>query len=386
MRVLAFTLMILMVFSGPVGAQGITDLRQALNESEQELLELQNSVERHRKNADKLSADIAAKQQKLTKLKQTIDTANGEVTETSQQVNDLEHQLEAVHQQIVEEQESFLTVEKSYVDSFKIVLENQKSFWQVFLNKLSWHDLLKENALMDYLAFSSGKAYAMAQEESKALLELHHGLELTLKKYRLAKETTETHIMDLKTGYQELKAELDSDKLDLASVRQEISAFQRSLYEQEKEVSSIERELSSKLGTSSFPQKRFSTVGWPLDEQGRISSDYGLRIHPIYNEERFHTGVDIAAPTGTPIKAVADGVVITSESLNGYGLSVVIDHGQGLSTFYGHASKLLVEVGKTVRKGQTIALVGSTGLSTGPHIHFEVREDGQHVDPWTWLK
>ncbi|HKM17296.1 MAG TPA: M23 family metallopeptidase, partial [Limnochordia bacterium] len=86
-----------------------------------------------------------------------------------------------------------------------------------------------------------------------------------------------------------------------------------------------------------------------------------------------------------PIKAAAAGTVVLSEDNNGYGLTVVIDHGGGVSTLYAHASKLLVNAGDRVQAGETIALAGSTGLSTGPHLHFEVRQDQQHVDPWIWL-
>jgi len=114
---------------------------------------------------------------------------------------------------------------------------------------------------------------------------------------------------------------------------------------------------------------------------GRISSPYGYRCHPISGIYKLHTGVDIAARTGTPIQAAADGVVMVSGYLRAYGNTVIIDHGSKVSTLYGHCSALLVRPGQSVKKGETIARVGSTGWSTGPHCHFEKRINGKAVNP-----
>lgn len=121
-------------------------------------------------------------------------------------------------------------------------------------------------------------------------------------------------------------------------------------------------------------------TGWPTD--GFISSGYGLR----WNGAEFHQGIDIAAEMGTPIVATADGVVtIAGWNAGGYGNMVDIDHGSGVSTRYGHASAVVVTVGQRVRRGQIIAYVGSTGHSTGPHLHYEVRLSGQPVNPTSYL-
>ncbi len=113
----------------------------------------------------------------------------------------------------------------------------------------------------------------------------------------------------------------------------------------------------------------------------RLSSRFGLRVHPIFGTARLHAGIDLAAPTGTEIGAAAGGTVVTAGVLGGYGNAVVIDHGGGLSTLYAHQSSLAVTVGQVVGPGQVVGRVGSTGNSTGPHLHFEVRVFGTPVDP-----
>jgi len=129
---------------------------------------------------------------------------------------------------------------------------------------------------------------------------------------------------------------------------------------------------------------RFADVNGPTE--GRVTSGFGHRHHPILNRRKMHYGVDIGAPQGTPIRAVRDGVVTRSENMGTYGNVVFVDHGDGLETRYAHASELMVEPGTPVRKGEILATVGSTGRSTGPHLHFEVRKDGVAVDPSAYLQ
>ena len=132
--------------------------------------------------------------------------------------------------------------------------------------------------------------------------------------------------------------------------------------------------LSRQLGQEIHPEGRPVNTGY-------ISSPFGWRIDPFTGREELHEGIDFAAPMGTPIHAVAAGIVTWAGPRGGYGNMVQIDHGNGFSTRYGHASKILVHVGETVQRGDVIALVGSTGWSTGPHVHFEVLRNGLEINP-----
>ncbi len=131
-------------------------------------------------------------------------------------------------------------------------------------------------------------------------------------------------------------------------------------------------------------QADLNPVGWPVSG-GYVSSRFGKRVDPFTKRPTFHAGVDIASPKGTPFNAMADGVVIYSGKRAGYGNMVEIDHGDGRTTRYGHASVLLVARGDFVKKGQKIGLVGNTGRSTGSHLHFEVLKNGKQVNPKQYL-
>lgn len=152
----------------------------------------------------------------------------------------------------------------------------------------------------------------------------------------------------------------------------------------EAESNKLEQELKEQLEKQRFSGQTPGKGGllWPAD--GRISSRYGYRTHPIYGTRRLHTGIDIAAPNGRPIIAVADGKVLSAGWRGGYGLAVVIDHGGGMATLYAHQSRLTVGAGEVVEQGQKIGEIGSTGNSTGNHVHFEVRINGEPRDPMGW--
>jgi murein DD-endopeptidase MepM/ murein hydrolase activator NlpD len=131
-------------------------------------------------------------------------------------------------------------------------------------------------------------------------------------------------------------------------------------------------------------KKQATPSGWPV-LSGYISSKFGYRKHPIRRRAHFHSGVDFASKRGTPVIAVADGMVAFSGWQSGYGRLVEVRHMDGLKTRYAHNQKNLVKKGEMVKKGQTIAKLGSTGRSTGPHVHFEVRKNGKAVNPLKYV-
>lgn len=175
----------------------------------------------------------------------------------------------------------------------------------------------------------------------------------------------------------------DAKRAQITKIENSKDQYERmeaALLAQSQEIESeIRRIQSTPSGRARLAKVFKGGLGWPCG--GRISSRFGYRRHPITGVYKLHTGVDIAARSGTPIKAAGDGVVILSGWMGPYGYAVVIDHGGGISTLYGHCSRLMVRVGDSVKKGDTIGAVGSTGYSTGPHCHFEKRVNGTPVNP-----
>lgn len=163
----------------------------------------------------------------------------------------------------------------------------------------------------------------------------------------------------------------DTGSLDMEVLRKQISDSMESVMDIKKYIAE-QKDLF--LATP---------VGFPAP--GRISSSYGYREHPKTGEEKFHSGLDVSVPLRTPVKATADGIVSFAGWTPGGGNTVVVEHGHGFSTAYAHNTKTLVKIGQRVARGEAVALSGSTGISTGPHIHYEVWKNGRHVNPNTFL-
>lgn len=165
---------------------------------------------------------------------------------------------------------------------------------------------------------------------------------------------------------------------ELHQTQQELEKGIRRLLQEKKNLAQTRQRDRKPL----VPPKK-GRLSWPV--QGTVTSRFGMRVHPTFKTKVMHTGIDISAAQGTPVKAAAAGEVLFAGWLRGYGQIIVIDHGGDMTTVYAHLSRLLVEEGNRVAAGQTIGNVGSTGIATGPHLHFEVRASGDARDPLRYL-
>ncbi len=180
-------------------------------------------------------------------------------------------------------------------------------------------------------------------------------------------------LKELQAKQGELQEMLNQFEEDERTITSEIQSYMR------------RRQQPAHPGERAQPLPPYTGGRFSRPVNGRMTSGFGMRFHPILHITRMHAGCDFGAPIGTSIHAAANGVVIHSSYMSGYGNVVIIDHGGGISTVYGHCSRIVVSDGQTVKRGQYIANVGSTGLSTGPHLHFEVRVNGKPVNPLRYL-
>ena len=216
------------------------------------------------------------------------------------------------------------------------------------------------------------REYAEDVEEHRALIET-----LRQEQARLAAVSAETAARQ-----REVEAREQAKRSALARLRQERRAFERMVRELEEDSRQLEVLIRrSQRSTSRGVALARSLSGFIWPARGVFTSGYGIRRHPIFRIRRMHTGQDIAAPYGTPVQAASDGRVIYTGWFGGYGKIVVVDHGDGVSTLYAHLSKILTRSGARLRRGEVVGRIGSTGYSTGPHVHFEVRVNGRPIDP-----
>lgn len=235
-------------------------------------------------------------------------------------------------------------------------------------------------------------------EASKEELQIKHDLlyedKLVLTLQQTGNQASLEEIAALYEQAEDQLRSIESMYLTLKQMEEDMLAESDKLSQMIQDALEKEKEEQAKVTATPVPQATSTPAPntqkakyiWPCPNYPGISSYFGMRMHPIYNEWRMHKGIDINAADSTYILASASGKVIAAQWMDGYGYCIMISHGEGVVTLYAHCSKMLVTVGQTVSQGQNIALVGSTGLSTGPHLHFEVLINDTPSDPLNYVK
>jgi murein DD-endopeptidase MepM/ murein hydrolase activator NlpD len=336
--------------------------------------------------------------------KQQVDAARARLQDVSDRMSALEHQHQRVLEHLAATKKRLAFQRKMLAERIREnYMRGQISYAEVLLRAASVSDLLSRGVYVRQIVRSDMALINSVQRDivqiqiDKRRLEAQEAQQQQLaalyerrKKEYLAlqwqQEEALSHTVALRTQEEEELDELEGEAEAMTARIQFLSGL---LEERRREEEAAWRAAHPNAPRRELRQAEEHFAIAPIwrgelikPVNGVITSEFGMRYHPILHRYRMHTGVDIAAPEGTPIHAAGDGTVIVASYLNGYGYTVVIDHGRGLTTLYGHCSELLVHVGETVHQGQVIARVGATGLATGPHCHFEVRVDGKPVKPF----
>ena len=344
--------------------------RQRLQNIRSKQREVQNRLATIKEEQEDAASDLANAR---NRAQQARDRAG----EAEQNLGEVREILRGVKADLAQTEEELAEHREAMSDRLVALYETgQPSYLEVVLNATSFEDFTnraefsrviagQDQELLDTLVETEDK---LAQQ--RATLEVAHAeakqLEQEAAAAKAEAETAENAAEAIVEKYRNDRKAAEQDYAALEATENEIQAF-------------IRRQASSSSGGGSYSGSCAGNLMRPC--AGRITSSYGYRIHPILHTRRFHNGVDIAAGYGTTIKAADDGKVIFAGWKGAYGRAVIIDHGSGWSTMYGHTSRIVVRRGQVVSRGQKIAEVGSTGWSTGPHLHWTVYRNGSTVNP-----
>ncbi len=294
-----------------------------------------------------------------------------EETETKEQITKLE--LEAAEERVASRD----TVLKSRVRS---MYENGKvSYLEVLLGSTSFVDFLNRFEALNLIIDQDLRILKENQQDR----EIIYAKKLELEEH---KRNLENLFAQTETVKSELSDQERKQKVHLSSLASDREQLLKLLKEEEEEQKKLIAELNKVIQKYQRIYSGTGVFGWPLDSMV-VTSGYGNRKDPFgAGTTVWHNGVDFRAPTGTPIYATEDGVVVLSGWVRGFGWTVIIDHGSGITSLYGHNSKLVVKEGQTVKRGDLISNAGATGNVTGPHLHFTIYESGKDVNPSKYVK
>lgn len=369
--ILSLVLMIAFIF--PVGADELSEKKQKLQDVSNQINQQQNKLNQAKKKEKTIMGQLQNLEQNIIKtekeiktLGQRVDFLKENIRQTESDIKKLEEKL-ALQSDTLGERLVFI-YEKGNVSYLEVLLSATDV--QDFLTRLDMLNLIVEQDV----------------ELIESINQQKH--ELDMKKSSL--EVNQQELENAQKSQQNKKGELDyqhGEKQEiLDSVQKEKVQLKKALDELERTSQELEAMIRKLQTGSSGAQQGTGTYTWPAPGCKKITSPYGMRFHPILNTRKLHTGVDIGASMGKTIVAADSGTVIYAGWMGGYGQVTVIDHGGGMSTLYAHQSAFLVGEGTKVTKGQAIGKVGSTGWSTGPHLHFEVRVNGAPVNPTGYIQ
>lgn len=315
----------------------------------------------------------------LNTLERQLEQAQNELAVLSKKMQQTEQNLRQTEAELKKAEEELTEQTNILGERLRAMQENGSvSYIEVLLSSgdfsdlLNRFDLMKEIVAQDVVLMENIKKKQAEIEAQKQTLEKKRAELLNLQGSVRDKRLT-------------IESKSRAKEQLLTDIRKEKRIYEQALDELERTSRELEqaiRRLQSPDSAANVSRGK-GAMAWPT--AGAITSYFGYRVHPVYGTKKLHAGLDIGASQGQTVVAAADGVIIMADWYGGYGKAVVIDHGGGISTLYGHNSALLVSVGQKVSRGQAIAKAGSTGVSTGPHCHFEVRVNGKPENPLGWL-
>ncbi len=337
--------------------QEIDKKKKEINDLQGKTKDVQSQIEQLDKEMEEAAKELEAVKQELDKLNKSINTITKE--------------LEEAEAKIKNKQDAFNS-------RLRVMYKNGNvGYLEVLLSSANIRDFLSRRQMIQSVADYDVELLKYMKEQRDIIEKKKIELQAQKASVEATRSKLSARKADLQRASRAKEVLMGQLKKDLKTAEQQYDELNKLAKDIESQIVKLQRVEGPYSG---------GAMNWPVPGHTRVSSYFGYRIHPIFKTKKPHTGIDIPAPTGTTVVAAADGTVIYSGTLGGYGKTIMIDHGGGIVTLYGHNSSLTVSEGTQVSKGSAIARVGSTGFSTGPHSHFEVRKNGSYIDPIPWLK
>ena len=346
----------------------LTDIKKIKKELETQKSNLRNYV-------SELDGKLVEIEQNITELHIKITQKESEIKETQKELDDAVETEESQHKAMVSRIRMMYEMDGSQL--LETFIKSRSI--GVFLDRA---DSIEKVMSYDRLMYQEYRTNRQYVELCKEQLELEKDI------LNQTKENVEIEQANLEDLIEQKNKDIIAYETDIGNKEQAIAEYEQMIRDQDAVIAALEEAIAEEkrnLIDGDSLSYDGGTFKFPLASYTRVSDDYGYRIHPTLGVQQFHNGVDFAAPKGTAIYAAYDGKVVAATYSETMGNYIMIDHGDGLYTIYMHASALYVEKGNIVVRGENIAAVGTTGRSTGNHLHFSVRKNGSYVSPWEYI-
>lgn len=362
-------LMICLAF--PVAGDDLSDALKRQREIDQQRSRAANNLKNLTIKAEQMEMQIRTLTREIQEAEKNLAAREQAYIQSRQNVARIQKEVDMKQKELEDRQNSLRKRVRTIYE------EGQMSYLEVLFQSVSISDFISRVEYLGCLVANDQNILEGIRVQKQELLEKREQLVKEMEEAKRLQELAEAAKKVLDSKRAEKEAALAANKKDQDDLLIQIEKLEKD----SKALESKIRELQSKN-----PGGVVGTISaWPTPGYWYITSPYGYRIHPITKVKSLHTGVDIGAPYGARINAAGDGTVIFAGWYGAYGNTVIVDHGNGFSTLYGHMSSIAVSTGQVVKAGQKVGNVGSTGWSTGPHLHFEVRKNGTPTNPMAYF-
>lgn len=394
-RITALGLMLVLAAGIPIQASSASTEKvteddastKSLQEAQDEKAQLEKALKEAQSTIEDLKDSEGDIESKVTEL-------NQQLIDISARITDLENQLTAKSEDIQETKDELAGAKEreaqQYADMkvrIQFMYENgQTSYLEALLSSRNISEFLNSADYIAQIQSYDRQKLTEYQDTVESIVNLEAQLEQEYTDLEALKSTVESNKATVAAMMRQKESELADISGDIEDAQSDADYYAAEIQAQEELIAAIKRAEAEKAaaGVEEHPYTG-GAFRWPCPSSTRVTSDYGTRVSPMSGASSNHKGIDIGASAGADIIAAADGTVTAASYSSAAGNYVMIDHGGGLYTVYMHASSLLVSPGQTVSAGDVIAKVGSTGISTGSHLHFGVSLNGSYVSPWSYL-